>query len=157
MVTGTRMVLLCHEVPGADGHYDWLIEPPGARSVEGDDARVLLSFRVQERIDHQRVNSFGAQWMENHRRLYLRFQGELSDGRGRVTQVARGRVASVHMRSTPERQLLRITGQFLQRSLTEWTGELHDGSTWRFSCLRQHSSARSQHFEVDGWAEATMW
>lgn len=59
---------------------------PGA----SDEDRSLLAFRVSVRVDDPSVGSFRAEAMPDHRRLYLRYEGEIAGGRGRVLRVAEG-------------------------------------------------------------------
>lgn len=107
----SRSVLLLHRAPDGGEHFDWLFERPslsravagacgtagGAKGGEaddqvGDDGRCLRSFRVDVRVDELSAADAGAMFdaraMPDHRRVYLRFEGELSGGRGRVRRVA---------------------------------------------------------------------
>lgn len=82
------MVLLLHETPDGDSHFDWLI----AR----DEAGPLISFRVARRVDlpsGEGAMEVGATRALDHRREYLEHEGPLSGGRGTVSRVASGSAA----------------------------------------------------------------
>ncbi len=82
------MVLLLHETPDGGSHFDWLI----AR----DEAGPLVSFRVAERVDlpsSEGAMEVRAARAPDHRREYLKREGPLSGGRGRVTRVASGQAS----------------------------------------------------------------
>lgn len=84
-----RAVLLHHLTPGSGSHYDWLLAPDGG--PHGPDEPLLLCFRVADRIDRMEAGQgFDAERIADHRWLYLSYEGELSDGRGRVERVAEG-------------------------------------------------------------------
>lgn len=84
-----RAVQLEHETVSGSVHVDWLFE-----RREGE-ARVR-SFRLRTRIDALPPDeALRGEAMDDHRRLYLDFEGELSGGRGTVRQVASGEVVSV--------------------------------------------------------------
>jgi hypothetical protein len=81
-------VLLEHQ-SGVGRHYDWLIEAPTAPPGRG----ALVSFRVglpsacwaaAGRLTLERVG--------DHRRAYLRYEGPIGGGRGRVRRVDGGTV-----------------------------------------------------------------
>lgn len=78
-----RWVLLRHELPDGSWHYDWMLDP-GTQPDAG-----LVSFRVMVRVDDW-AQGFDAQRLAAHRRAYLQYEGEVSDGRGRVERVAGG-------------------------------------------------------------------
>ena len=110
------MVLLRHDTADGRSHYDWLIDP-------GDGGR-LISFRLDERLDaiDGRVE---ADRMVDHRRLYLAYEGEISGGRGRVEQVARGTWTSCEV----EPELVRVNGTLGTGSRTFRATRL-GGSRW---------------------------
>ncbi|MCL4742138.1 MAG: hypothetical protein KJZ54_08035 [Phycisphaerales bacterium] len=85
-----RTVVLEHTLPDGSRHFDWLMEPGEARPGARDEDRSLLAFRVSVRVDDPSVGSFRAEAMPAHRRLYLRYEGEIAGGRGRVLRVAEG-------------------------------------------------------------------
>lgn len=98
------MVLLRHDLPDGSWHYDWLLEPASAAAAPvGPDARVLLAFRVANRLDAGPPREFPAERLPDHRRLYLDYEGEIAGGRGRVTRVAAGtcRTGGVVIGDTP--------------------------------------------------------
>lgn len=86
---------LAVEIAAPADHFDWLIEtpyPPGTTPT--DDDRTLLCFRCAQRPDIliARGEPFTAERLADHRRLYLHYEGELSDNRGTVKRVAKGLV-----------------------------------------------------------------
>ena len=86
-----RAVLLVHtrQGPRADAHIDWLIE----RDAPADPAapeHTLRTFRVVHRIDRGPHAPFLARPIPDHRRRYLTYEGELSEGRGRVDRLVAG-------------------------------------------------------------------
>jgi hypothetical protein len=79
-------VLLRHRHPAGD-HYDWMLDDPSAPPNTGK----LVTFRVDELADQwitRRVVE--ATRLADHRRVYLEYEGALSDGRGAVTRVDEG-------------------------------------------------------------------
>ena len=80
--------LLLHTTE-AGRHYDWLIGTPDHRKAP--DAR-LWTARVEHPTgDWTALGRFGLTALPPHRREYLHYQGPISDGRGRVARVDRGR------------------------------------------------------------------
>lgn len=84
-----RMVILEHTPPGADPHFDWLIQRPGEEDARPDDRR-LWAFRALVRPDDPGALVLALQRADDHRVRYLDFEGELSGGRGSVRRVATG-------------------------------------------------------------------
>jgi hypothetical protein len=81
------MVLLKHTLPDESFHYDWMF----ARSERiEDDERTLVTFRVLTRVDLDMPEPVRAERLPDHRAIYLRFEGEIGAGRGRVSRVAQG-------------------------------------------------------------------
>jgi hypothetical protein len=113
-----RWVLLRHELPGGEWHYDWMIQ----RSDEADAP--LLTFRVFVRPDDATVLEFAAERLGDHRAVYLEYEGEVSGGRGRVDRVAAGVVES--LRESAERVDVRLAG------VGEWRGARVEGTGWEF-------------------------
>lgn len=115
------MVLLRHEVPDGTAHYDWLIDLAGSG---GDDETTLLSFRVDAPLAARR-NGFAAIRLPDHRRLYLRHEGELGRDRGRVQRIDAGTAwTTVH----PEDRV-RIVGAFADGAVRVWWG-VRVGKMW---------------------------
>lgn len=79
------MVVLLHSVPDGSCHYDWLLS-------RADGSGPLISWRlaINPRTAGGGATAFDAVRMQDHRRVYLEFEGEVSGGRGSVVQVARG-------------------------------------------------------------------
>ena len=78
-----RTVILRHTRDGFPDHFDWLIDQPDLPM----DHR-LITYRVPSRPDQQR--EFMAEKAPDHRAIYLEYEGELSENRGRVVRVAQG-------------------------------------------------------------------
>jgi len=77
-------VLLRHTAPQGV-HHDWLIARPGCDR--------LWTARVQpSSADWARLTSFTLTRLPPHRRLYLTYEGPLTDGRGHVERVDEGTV-----------------------------------------------------------------
>ena len=85
------MVLLRHTTPDGSSHFDWLL---GRCSVEeagrSPDTRDAVTLRLNAPPDFRGADRLDAQRLPDHRRLYLWFEGELSEGGGRVERVAIG-------------------------------------------------------------------
>ena len=80
-----RTVILRHTLPGGSWHYDWLVERAGLALVP--------TWRTgQTRPDDAAADSFEAERINDHRAIYLDYEGEVSGDRGRVKRVASGRV-----------------------------------------------------------------
>lgn len=63
----------------------------------------MLTFRTQDRPDLS-TREFSAEKAPDHRAFYLGYEGELSDGRGRVERVAEGVVLEIHK----EREVIKL-------------------------------------------------
>jgi hypothetical protein len=79
--SGTRCVLLLHQLPTGTWHYDWLLDP--------GESLPLIAFRTDVYIPD--AASFDAVRIDPHRRLYLDYEGPISGNRGEVRRVASGR------------------------------------------------------------------
>lgn len=87
-----RTVVLEHTLRTGERHFDWLFERPD----EPDGP--LVSFRLAVRVDRvgdsgEGVEPIEAVRMKDHRRMYLTYEGPLSEGRGDVSRVGEGEVA----------------------------------------------------------------
>ncbi len=141
----SRMVLLEHSLPDGSKHYDWMIHPPaiqgfaarndGGEPIRGlhnapepdDNDRVLLTFRILERIDRPDCDSFVADQLEPHRYAYLKYQGPVSGNRGTVRRLAGGIVRKVeHLPGG-----ISIRARFTNGEERIWAG-LQDGDIWSF-------------------------
>jgi hypothetical protein len=76
--------LLRHTLLDGTWHNDWLIEQP----APADPLHPLLCFRTQSRPD--RDTRFSARQVPDHRRVYLTYEGPLSQDRGHVQRIAAG-------------------------------------------------------------------
>lgn len=112
------MVLLRHELPDGSWHFDWLIERRA-----GEER--LLTFRLAVRVDEW-DGVVEASRLEDHRRDYLDYQGEVSRGRGRVLRIAEGEVRTVELSETT----VTISGRWGDAEGI-WRGRA-EGKIWRF-------------------------
>jgi len=84
-------VVLRH-VTRAGAHFDWLLEDPAAPTGRGR----LVTFRLAiEPAKWPTDRPILATRLADHRRAYLRYEGPISDDRGRVVRLDAGR-AIVH-------------------------------------------------------------
>ncbi len=105
-----QFVLLEHDVtqPGTDpeerdAHWDLLLEVP--------DQERLATWRLAENpLDAG--HPIAAERIQDHRRLYLEFEGAVSGGRGVVRRVDRGDVEVWHISDTDAR--FTLNGQALR-------------------------------------------
>ena len=116
------MVLLRHDLPCGDSHFDWLIDPGGGRG--------LIAFRLEQRFDLGNLPGFEADRLTDHRRRYLDFEGPISGGRGRVIRLTRGSLIVL----AEQGHRLGLVG-----TLGSWSGALvgcrGEGDAWRFEIL----------------------
>lgn len=63
-----------------------------------DPNSTLFCFRVQEDPSRTNAHGFQAQRIADHRAIYLTFEGELSENRGRVERIGEG-TCHVHISS----------------------------------------------------------
>jgi hypothetical protein len=82
-----KTVLLEHRLADGASHYDWMLE-----LEEGDDPdeRSLVTFHVDSRIDSGDAGQFDATRIDDHRRVYLQYEGMIAGGRGVVRALALG-------------------------------------------------------------------
>lgn len=89
---------------------------------------MLVTFRVSRRLDEVGVEGFAAERLADHRGRYLRFEGEIGRGLGRVERVASG-VAEIE---EEEEGMLVVRTRFGEVERL-WRGErVGDGSSWWF-------------------------
>ena len=80
-----RFAILLHTGQGQD-HYDLLLEPP---AVSPDAA--LATWQLDESLVTMAIGeSQRGQKLPDHRRVYLEYEGPVSEGRGEVQRVAAG-------------------------------------------------------------------
>lgn len=120
-----RSVLLRHDLPDGSWHFDWLIDAVG---VGGPDDRNLIAFRLTERPDGGH-HAFDATRLPDHRRLYLNFEGELSENRGTITKIAEWG-CTIHELAASALSLSLGTPERL--ALLRGAPSAHASSTWRF-------------------------
>ncbi len=93
-----RFVILRHEMPALEedgSHWDFMLEC-------GDS---LLTFRwdcLPSTTDGSRLSSLTATRIADHRPLYLDYEGEISNNRGKVMRVLSGHFLSVSASDTNE-------------------------------------------------------
>ena len=84
-------VLLYHRLPDGLWHFDWLLQRPVAADSPPGDATGLIGFRLTARPDASACLAFDAERTPDHRAAYLTYQGPVSNDRGHVRRLARGR------------------------------------------------------------------
>lgn len=126
------VVILRHELPSGEWHYDWLIATAGSAGARpgGEDVRDVAAWRV-EQLPWQAGGAFEAIRLPPHRRLYLRFEGDIGGGRGRVEAVWRGegRIVTADSGSAEIEVILDgVPRRYLGRDV----GEAGEERRWRF-------------------------
>lgn len=81
-----RTVLLRHRHSAGD-HYDWMLDDPTAPPGTGKLITFRLSIPTDQWIAQRAV---AAMRLPDHRRVYLAYEGALTEGRGEVTRVDEG-------------------------------------------------------------------
>jgi hypothetical protein len=113
------MVLLRHDMPGGESHFDWLIDPGAGRG--------LITYRVTQRIDGGGLTGLEGVRIGDHRRRYLDYEGPISGGRGSVVRLAGGSIRVL----AEQDDRLGIVGD-----LGSWSGALvghrREGDAWHF-------------------------
>ncbi len=97
-------VLLRHDTPDGDHHFDLLLDTlhraePDDPRLDDIDERTLLAFRVRAPLhlpdsdkNAHLLETFDALALPLHRRRYLQYEGPLTRNRGHVSRLAEGRV-----------------------------------------------------------------
>lgn len=122
MIHMEAMVLLHHDMPDGSWHLDWMLERIG------DDPHRLVTFRVDQRIDHSACVVFHAEHLADHRADYLDYEGPVSGDRGIVRRLARGRCSILDL--TDQTLIARIAWGGLHRLAR---GVLKAGDRWSFT------------------------
>lgn len=118
---GTRTVLLRHDLPDGSWHIDWLIDLPG------DDPGRVPTFRLTlSPLEGHR--DLTADRLEDHRRHYLDYEGDIGGGRGEVRRLTSGVVVSAE--GWPGATDLVVD---LGEGPVRWRAEPTTGRAWRFS------------------------
>lgn len=126
-------VLLHHLNAESGDHYDWLLAP--ADGPYGPDERVLIAFRVDDRIDGVGAGAdFEALRIADHRWLYLSYEGEIAGGRGRVERVARG----IWRPRMIEAALITGEIEWGGRAPALFEGRRDESDHWRFQTSAPH-------------------
>ena len=119
-------VILRHTLEDGSWHWDWMFARGGTGDAD-EDARVLVTFRVDGRPDDAGCAAFEALRLADHRVWYLGFEGEIGRSLGRVERVARGEV--VIEEEGPEAMVVRTRFGGCER---RWRGERVEGARWAF-------------------------
>lgn len=82
--TPVPTVALRHTPEEGEAHIDWMWAP--VAGVLHDDDRVLVTFRM-EKLPTESGAAFRAVRLPAHRARYLRYEGDIGGGRGRVDRV----------------------------------------------------------------------
>ena len=108
-----RTVQLVHVLPSGAHHIDWMIESrPGLHAP-------LLTYQINSPLDAPpTTNDAIATRIDDHRRRYLWYQGDISDNRGHVTQHACGFVATLRNNAAGQPQHLSLV----------WTRRIEHGA-----------------------------
>lgn len=124
-----RAVILQHRLPDGSAHFDWLCE----RATGADpQTRCLIAFRVDRRVDQCAQSGFIAKRIDDHRRLYLDYEGSVAGGRGEVVRVAAGAIADLDEREHSIRIAIDWGAGPVQYTGASASGE----ASWRFTvCL----------------------
>jgi len=127
-------VLLRHDAPGKPAHLDWMLErePPSAEGPEADDEPRLVTFRIGVGADPLRDDAFAAHRIGDHRAIYLRKQGDIGGGRGRVTRL--WRAILIEYRETDDTIDAAIEHH---GRLVYLIGHREGGDLWRFAAEGQ--------------------
>lgn len=99
---GGRCVILLHALPDGSSHFDLLIETAphigdAPANPHDPDARTLAAFRTSTRPDDLApAESITLLRLEDHRRLYLEYEGPIAHDRGQVQRVAKALLERVN-------------------------------------------------------------
>ncbi len=105
-VSNCRFVVLEHAVPPPVGpvvHWDFIVEVRGADH--------LPTWRL-EANPLECPGPIPAERIQDHRRLYLEFEGELTGGRGCVRRIERGTAQLLHL--SDDEAALVLAGAYLR-------------------------------------------
>ncbi len=89
-----RFVVLEHDWDGV--HWDLMLERGGVLCTWAVDAPIVAGVELPARA------------LDDHRRLYLEYEGPISGARGTVKRVAQGRYDVLHW--APDRVVVRLSG-----------------------------------------------
>ena len=119
-----QTVILQHQLPNGDSHFDWMIDQPHLLTEHR-----LLTFRCEIRPDFLPRNGMIAQMLPDHRKVYLTYEGHLTDNRGSVTRVAQGTIEIVERTE----QSMQMQVQWpSSNQIIEGTCIESSSSSWRF-------------------------
>jgi len=105
-----RFVLLLHEGCGT-AHYDLFLEMPGREK--------LMAWHVSQWGGDDK--KLAAERIGDHRKAYMKYEGEISGGRGTVKRVAEGMAKVLEMSEKEMR--VRLEGGGVEVVLPLWEGE----------------------------------
>jgi len=114
-----RMALLLHTLVDGTSHVDWLIEgPQRIPAPPSPEDRCLITFRMPARMDEPPLANFEAERIEDHRRLYLDFEGPVAGDRGTVTRLTVGVVEHLEVNA----RTMTVSGRFGAGAEVIWRG-----------------------------------
>ena len=132
----TKTVLLLHTRPDGSSHFDWLIDWPGALQEDG----LLLTFRLAEFLPSLPIAAkLSATRLPDHRRLYLSYEGSISQNRGTVQRVAQGRSQLTQLPDSF--RILTLWDSFPVAQLWDASKSNSDPELWEFVSLTLPPSA----------------
>jgi hypothetical protein len=111
--------MLRHDLPDGSTHWDWLIE-----RVTGEER--VLTFRLESPwpiLDDLSADAFRAERLDDHRAMYLEYEGQVSGDRGEVLRVASGSVDWTHLSESRIEVWIRWKQIFANR-LPDWCNRL---------------------------------
>ncbi len=146
-----QFALLYHEMPaGGDrvSHWDLLLEDPQRAGGSDDNERRLWTWALDVNpltaaATGGKVSPIAAHMLPDHRAVYLSYEGELSDGRGRVSQIDCGQ-SEVRETQRAHGQLIKVVAKLFGAKLSGTiTLERRQGSwhqpdaadAWQFSWI----------------------
>ena len=115
-----RAVILKHTLPGGSWHFDWLLQ-----TTDDPESRLLTFRSGHHRPD--RVGSFDADRLPDHRAIYLDYEGPISEGRGEVARISTGEICEFALSDESCSAVIVYPGNRLR-----FEGELLAGDRWRF-------------------------
>jgi hypothetical protein len=127
---GHATVQLRHDLPDGSWHVDWLIAQDRAGAAR------LIAFRVPRRLDALAPGeTVDAVRLEDHRPVYLAYEGPISRDRGTVVRLARGIVVAAEMATRRWRLEIAWLDAGGRQSPQSLRVEHEAGERWRITAL----------------------
>lgn len=124
-------VVLRHDLPDGSHHFDWMVardDSPSPPLATWRLPRPAHELRCGESVDAVQLN--------DHRAVYLEYEGEVSDNRGRVRRVARGFARGVSGGAEDLACVLEIRWEGPGGILTQTLSlERRSGENWIVGCV----------------------